>query len=348
VLYVVPTFRWESNDDDCDRDHGHDHGTAHHHPSGPTTSKRVGRGLRVYLSRPWFSSGDGELLGVVVPKTETLAENDPARAHISEWGSDPIWRGTGPTTQLGPEHFSNATTVNSGPLSIAEDSAVQVGVVAFDVEYNRERRVWFADIEMQPVSSYFPFVRLALCRYQPDSIEGAHLSRISRAEFIQLVNDRAATVSIGPSTLTVSVSGIAALNQLGDALSAALPAPPTTLPPAPPDSQYDRSVGAGRIVTAQLESRPENGGDLDWTALGSASILPSFSRIGGSPEVLWSGSVARPSRKNRDHTYRLVLRELEVFGTDPDVAQPLGVGTTDPVRGRVVYLDTIPLDKIEI
>jgi hypothetical protein len=64
--------------------------------------------------------------------------------------------------------------------------------------------------------------------------------------------------------------------------------------------------------------------------------------------VLWAGDVARPSRRNHDHTYRLVLRELEVFATDSDVAQPLSVGTSDPVRGRVVYLDTIPLDRIEV
>ena len=30
------------------------------------TSKRTGGGLRIYMDRPWYSSGDGELLGVVV------------------------------------------------------------------------------------------------------------------------------------------------------------------------------------------------------------------------------------------------------------------------------------------
>lgn len=47
VLYMVPTFRWEQ---------------------GPGLRRtRVGSGVRVYLARPWFSSGDDEHLAVVVP-----------------------------------------------------------------------------------------------------------------------------------------------------------------------------------------------------------------------------------------------------------------------------------------
>jgi hypothetical protein len=40
---------------------------------------------------------------------------------------------------------------------------------------------------MDPGNAYFPFVRLALARFQPDSIPDAHLSRVILAEFIQLV-----------------------------------------------------------------------------------------------------------------------------------------------------------------
>ena len=50
LVYVVPTFRWSRPA-----------------ATGNTrTSTRLGNGLRVYLERPWFSSGDGELLGVVL------------------------------------------------------------------------------------------------------------------------------------------------------------------------------------------------------------------------------------------------------------------------------------------
>ncbi|MCA9658551.1 MAG: hypothetical protein KC486_09415, partial [Myxococcales bacterium] len=49
IEYIVPTFGWGRREE---RD-----GLA---------SRRRGQGVRVYLGRPWFSSGDGELLGVIV------------------------------------------------------------------------------------------------------------------------------------------------------------------------------------------------------------------------------------------------------------------------------------------
>jgi hypothetical protein len=344
VLYVIPTFRWESNDDDCDAEHGRPKGG--HGGANPITSKRIGRGLRVYLSRPWFSSGDGELLGVVLPRTDALGADDAVRRYISEWGSDPLWRGTGPTKQLAASDFANAAAVNSGPLSLAEDASVEVGVVAFNVEFNRERRVWFADIDLNEVSSYTPMVRLALCRYQPDSIKDGYLSKVSRAEFVQLVNDRAASVNLGPTALTVSVAGIAARNQLGDSLAAALPSPTPAGPAAPPGYSYDPAQGSGRIVTAQLENRGPNDGDLEWTPVGTPTRLAPFTPTGGGPELLWSGDVPRPSGNGRDHIFRLVLKEVELFGTDLDVAEPITLDTSEPVRGRVVYLDVIPLDRL--
>ena len=49
VLYVVPTFGWERQES-----------------TNLKSEVRFGNGLRVYLDRPWYSSGEGELLGVVL------------------------------------------------------------------------------------------------------------------------------------------------------------------------------------------------------------------------------------------------------------------------------------------
>src|SRR5262249_54142886 len=49
VLYVLPTFGWQA-------------GTS----GAWNVSTRAGASLRVYLGRPWFSSGEGELLGAVL------------------------------------------------------------------------------------------------------------------------------------------------------------------------------------------------------------------------------------------------------------------------------------------
>jgi hypothetical protein len=49
VLYVVPTFGWTDGSVD-----------------GSTLTRSRHAGVRVYLDRPWYSSGDGELLGVLL------------------------------------------------------------------------------------------------------------------------------------------------------------------------------------------------------------------------------------------------------------------------------------------
>jgi hypothetical protein len=46
VLHVVPTFEWRDS------------------AAGGTTTRTRRVGLRVYLDRPWYSSGDGERLAV--------------------------------------------------------------------------------------------------------------------------------------------------------------------------------------------------------------------------------------------------------------------------------------------
>src|SRR5207237_8685075 len=68
VLYIVPTFKWERN---------------------ANGTKRTGGGLRIYLDRPWYSSGDDEKLAVLLPAGGKLdAKMEP---FVSLWGKDPIW-----------------------------------------------------------------------------------------------------------------------------------------------------------------------------------------------------------------------------------------------------------------
>ena len=56
LLYIVPSFRWLEATKTFD-------GTT-------VKSTRIGGGLRVYMERPWYSSGNGELVGVVLYSTE--------------------------------------------------------------------------------------------------------------------------------------------------------------------------------------------------------------------------------------------------------------------------------------
>jgi hypothetical protein len=65
-----------------------------------------------------------------------------------------------------------------------------VDVAPHDVFYDDARQLWYCDIEIEAGASYFPFIRLALARYQPTSSPGAHLSNVVLSDIVALAPDR--------------------------------------------------------------------------------------------------------------------------------------------------------------
>jgi hypothetical protein len=208
VLYVVPTFGWVRSSDKNTRN-----------------SWRRGGGLRVYLNRPWNASGYGEMLAVVMPGAgfhgdpEKSPAEKPAKNFVTQWGIDPIWvsanvSGIGPKlanfplTRTKPDPDGKWLPKNA-PLSEADQRAgnfkitdlshpdfpntpeeARVDIAPHDVFFDEERQLWYCDIEVAWGTSYYPFIRLALARYQPESIFGAHLSNVVLADFMPLIPDR--------------------------------------------------------------------------------------------------------------------------------------------------------------
>jgi hypothetical protein len=206
VAYVVPTFGWLR--------------TAT--PAGERRVLRRGRGLRIWLAGPWNASGWGEMLAVVLlPEVQATAATlpDVYRRTATLWGNDPYWQspsvaGYGPR----PRDFVRARTAPdpSGAwlpdgVSIVEADqrpgvfAVQslvhpaveptaatgrVDIAPHDVHWDAARGLWYCDVEIANVPAYAPFVRLALARYQPTSIDGAHLSPVVTADLSMLLPDR--------------------------------------------------------------------------------------------------------------------------------------------------------------
>lgn len=216
VLYVVPTFGWERP------------------PATPTEmrSTRSGGGLRVYLERPWYSSGDNELLGVVLPqiipqrrgprtvgpRALAPAIPDELKPYVTQWGGDPIAGSPVGKPVLAPADFPRLQE-KRGKLTLEEIGGRTVLVAAHAVEYDEQRQLWYCDIELNPGPAYFPFVRLALARYQPYSVEvpaarnqplrNVHLSRVVLADFAQLTPDRTVTITTeSDTTLRVAVAGV--------------------------------------------------------------------------------------------------------------------------------------------
>jgi hypothetical protein len=385
VIYVIPTFKWES---------------------APQGRRRLGGGLRVYLDRPWFSSGDGEQLAVVLYPDATADLPDYAVPVVTQWGLDPLWE-PGPSrlppgviekpvpgiipqvegtpkvspapapslqpplhqlnprlqqiiprgieepddvtsraaplaqpldplkTQLllrfgigishpSPSHFRNAVAVRHD-LGIEEvrlpPSPVQargleqaattmrlrdtllsaaslwspplpVTICAFDVKPDPVRQLWYCDIEMDPGTAYFPFVRLALARYQVNSVPHAHLSPVVQADFVQLVPDRACSIvraQDAKDTFIVSVVGTTA--NIGQTRSAQ--------------------------VEISLEERNTNlPEELGWAAVPSSTVV--LNRI---DQEQWQGKLHLPAA-TAGKVFRTVIREYEIFrGNEADTGR---------------------------
>jgi hypothetical protein len=297
VLYVIPTFAWEPQTEDA-----------------WNFSRRAGGGLRVYLDRPWYSSGEGELLGVVLwgcpppqhQKFQSFEVPEVLRSYVTQWGRDPIWLAPALPAEAVPreEHFRNAATFGHG-LSLDEASQlpfVSFSVAGHTVAYDQTRKLWYCDIEMDSGNAYFPFIRLALARYQPESVADAHLSRVVLADFVQLMPDRSASITFDPidtTLLDVAITG----------------------------KTYHGPGGA--TVTATLETQPIGGGDAAWVPLQviSLTMFPWF-----GPATLWTAQITLPTPRG-SRPFRLVIEEFETFAKDESGGQ----------QKRLVYADVLSI-----
>lgn len=186
-LYAVPIFSWEQTSQ-----------------AGEIRRTRKGGGLRIFVARPWFSSGEGELLGVVLcsqknKKAESLEK------YVSEWGMDPLLESAS-TKPLHRDDFVSPVEVNT-QLTLEElDQSSRVDIVGFEPHYDSERDRWFCDIVVNAEKLSFPFVRLALARYQPNSLENAHLSNVVLSDFCQVLPTRTVKYRFVKSSKIISIT----------------------------------------------------------------------------------------------------------------------------------------------
>ncbi|GAA3028761.1 hypothetical protein GCM10020000_01610 [Streptomyces olivoverticillatus] len=110
VRHVLPAFRWTET---VPEDAPH------------TLIRRRSGALRAYLERPWYASGDGELLAVVTAEPgSTVPPSDPRRRHLARWGLDPVR----PATDLPKDapqsvHFLGDDVVRAAGLRLPEPTA---------------------------------------------------------------------------------------------------------------------------------------------------------------------------------------------------------------------------------
>jgi hypothetical protein len=287
----------------------------------------------VYLERPWFSSGEGELLGVALWSSQNGVLNDASRdkykPFFTQWGMDPIWKTADLSFAPGIFNFPDAVQHDVG-VSLEESSAAiaprvpgRVDVVGFEPTFDATRKLWFADLTIDLGPTYSPFVRLALVRYQPHALDDARVSRVVLADFAQLTPDRSALVTADPHhprTLRVVVSGVAP--------TAPLPAGPGVKPARPTHVQI------------RVQHRTAPGGELGWedAPAGEATVTQLYEGPGlGQPNLaLWVGGVTFAASPEPGR-YRLLVEEFEYVS-----AQYLE-GRQAP--GRLIYAETFEVDS---
>jgi hypothetical protein len=293
------------------------------HKSGSTiTSGRSGSALRIFMSRPWWTSGIGEQLGVV---TWPEAENTDIRStipatdglYVSDWGLDPVFAGRDlPSAHPRLETFPKRVDVAKN-LTIDENASVTVNVAGHEVKYDPVRDLWYCDVVVNIGESYTPMIRLALARYQPDSVKGAELSRIVLADVMSLEPGRAVLIKRKSPTLLESVV-LAGYSYRSDG------------------DQARTGPGLAELVVERRVPAVKDA-VIGWEPVAKPIVMHATTDKKGL--TVWTArNVAIPA----GGTHRLYLVQYEVVPTDRRRASiSIAYEPSDGVR--ILYQDIIPL-----
>lgn len=396
VLYVVPTFGWVRSSD-----------------NNKSTSLRAGGGLRVYLDRPWMTTGFTEMLGVVLPyisnqhPVSNAVADEKYKGSITMWGADPIWSNQANITSAAPPLSAFPLRRTNAPITFEgsglpeeegtdlppgdfihtnlphpeiDDSdepyqdQIRLSVAPHVVGYDPERNLWYSDIVIRPpTGTYYPFVRLALSRYNPISVYRAHLSAMALTEFQQLTPDRLVVVtkSASAGTAHIAVYGVAGQKMniarlepdRFEAVTQVLSAG------ADPDLGW-RTVEADELSTPQLTARPAQSSTsarraaplttarraapvnnalrleaeraLEAEDLNALVARPDL-MIALQPPLLWETEIVLPERPTGGSRRILVTEKEYYIRQFDDLGAKSGISTATQLGGRVVYMETLDI-----
>jgi hypothetical protein len=368
ILDTVPLLRWERTVE----------------PAEPFALRSVRRsGVRIWLSRPWFSSGDGELLGVLTFDPFEPVPNHPDQVRLkgvqardnstSLWGKDPLALFGGdvgdltaatnpPLVPLREQQLAAASQgqlpiepAPARPVAVVDDVALVddadepvVRVYGYRPDYDTVSQRWFADIALEDTPALWPFVRLAVARYQPSSLPGMALSPVAVTSWVQPLPTRTLTVSRQSHrriqvTLTGTVSLMRFINQASTDLTI------TADTPTGIGEQAAQLIRASRRVYVSLQHLPDGAGDLGWQTIERDEIYaPS---VDGTWKATWTGALIAPDGHWPDlppiqtpgssTAWRVLVEETEILDSDNRDETAIDVESV-PIE-RLVYADTVAL-----
>ncbi|MFJ3102525.1 hypothetical protein [Streptomyces sp. NPDC086835] len=289
LLSTTPSFRWQSQATSTRIEH-----------------VRSSQRLRVELAGPWYETGEGERLAVLA-----AADGSAPAVPVTQLGRDPVFASAPlpPNAAKGWFHGVSEPPV----LSAESDLGPSVWLVPYTV--TREGDRWYADVEIVPpqtAPSYAPFVRLALARFQPDSLPGLALSPVVVSDPVRLLPDRRLIVEQTGPDIRVSLLGTG-------------PNPPNRLEATLEEAHLPSGVHPGSVDLVDLTEPPS--ADIPaWRP------LPSHTLTSDQPET--PSTLPIP-----DGTAPLRLRVREVERLDAPFPPP----SPAELQGRTVFVDTVAL-----
>jgi hypothetical protein len=343
VLYLVPSFAW--SEQALDRG---------------TIRSRRGR-IRVVMDRPWYRSGSGEMLGVLVahkriedpqpppdpgpipvpgplPAARILAQDAPGFEppaglppgyipFITQWGTDPA-RGSlpllSPITPL-PQHFTNAATVIDR-VSLAEDPPVAFTDPRVDIA-----AVGF-EVRLEPPDSNDPQAPADPNRHPHNGRWLCDIELDAGNAYLPMI--RLALVRMQPNAMAdATISRVILADIIAIASGRALSV--VTDPTVP--------SGVVATVTGETEFPPNTASRIEFTVqadYGSPGA-PLWLEAGQSQTAIMGAPVsfALPFARGT-RPMRLVVREFEMLTADG--LDRGNRGASRPVE-RLVYVDVVAL-----
>jgi hypothetical protein len=299
ITGVVPIYDWGSTD-----------------AGGKIVSERGPSGLRVFLARPWWTSGIGELLGVLTSAAAEGVDAFPIAADsgVSDWAADPVFA-SHPLPSRHPRGSSFPAAVRFGAISNQP-----LKVAGHEVAFDATRDTWYCDIKIDTGAAYTPMVMLALARWQPDSVSGLELSKVVMTQIMSLEPGRMLTVVRGGG------SSLSSVQLTGYSYTAA---------------GRIRSRGIAQVQVERRDGAIDDD-ELGWQLVGEP-IQMSLSLRGAF--TVWT---ARGVQLSGSGQHRLVVTQYELLPTDnrTELGQPDDFTYTLPDPGReyrLVHQDIVPL-----
>jgi hypothetical protein len=299
-------------------------------PSHVLVRDRLGNRVRIALQQPWHSTGAGELLAVVV-RPEDEATSDRLSPFVSQAGHDPLYPSKGiPMGAPFARHITSAT----GPARQLrlEEADADVVVVPHRPAFHADRQCWLGDVAFtgaDNTSFNCGLVRLAVARYQPNSLDGLWLSPVVRTDLVPLLPDRSLRVTRFADRYEVKLTG--------------------PVSPAPAVNRVDMI----------LERCPQPGGlpadKVDLIGFEGATGVPAWQsaavhkpapkRAGLSPVLKeWTTEFFLPSDSG---PFRVRVREVELIpNMEPRPGAFLRSATPGEVAERTVFTDTVLLPAL--